>query len=268
LVNHQTLHPSLRTALGVPEDISDADFLTHWKQQANRVCKPCWELKYCPYGSLVEQSPLLPYTIEEAIEYYEYSKLCLETGKVLAFDPNDYESDPTGEITIMQMMGHDRDIAMTLETAIHINEFMQNALKIGINGNIEDISEHQREMFEQEILTFDPTEYPKSIPEEITELQCNLFGHICPVVFSAEQITETAELRRAGRYIPFKVKIRVVRRDNYTCQQCGKHLLDNELEFDHIIPVAKGGSSEEHNLQLTCFACNRSKSDLVEFRVR
>ncbi len=25
------------------------------------VCKPCWELKYCPYGSLVEQFPLFPY---------------------------------------------------------------------------------------------------------------------------------------------------------------------------------------------------------------
>src|SRR5688572_27117364 len=22
------------------------------------VCKPCWELKYCPYGPLVEQFPL------------------------------------------------------------------------------------------------------------------------------------------------------------------------------------------------------------------
>jgi hypothetical protein len=24
------------------------------------VCKPCWELKYCPYGILVETMPLLP----------------------------------------------------------------------------------------------------------------------------------------------------------------------------------------------------------------
>jgi hypothetical protein len=27
---------------------------------------------------------------------------------------------------------------------------------------------------------------------------------------------------------------------------CGQVLKDNEIEFDHIIPVAKGGSSEEH----------------------
>ena len=26
----------------------------------NSVCKPCWELKYCPYGVLVEYFPLYP----------------------------------------------------------------------------------------------------------------------------------------------------------------------------------------------------------------
>jgi len=46
--------------------------------------------------------------------------------------------------------------------------------------------------------------------------------------------------------------------------RAGKHLLDNEVEFDHIIPVSKGGSSEESNIRLTCFDCNRDKNDLVE----
>ncbi|RLG30570.1 hypothetical protein DRO03_03970 [Methanosarcinales archaeon] len=58
--------------------------------------------------------------------------------------------------------------------------------------------------------------------------------------------------------------MRVVRRDNYTCQICGRHLLDDEVEFDHIIPFSKGGSSEEHNIRLTCFKCNRKKSDQVK----
>ena len=91
----------------------------------------------------------------------------------------------------------------------------------------------------------------------------SIFGHICPVVYSAEAFTETAKLRRSGRYIPFKVKIRVVRRDNYTCQHCNKHLQDNEVEFDHVIPLAKGGSSDEHNIRLTCHGCNADKSDRV-----
>jgi 5-methylcytosine-specific restriction endonuclease McrA len=45
---------------------------------------------------------------------------------------------------------------------------------------------------------------------------------------------------------------------------CGQVLKDNEIEFDHIIPVAKGGSSEEHNVRVACFDCNRSKSDAYE----
>ena len=29
-----------------------------WKQRVKAVCKPCWELKYCPYGPIVEDFPL------------------------------------------------------------------------------------------------------------------------------------------------------------------------------------------------------------------
>lgn len=126
------------------------------------------------------------------------------------------------------------------------------------------LDDEKRQMFEEEIAEFNPNDYPEDIPEEIAEMQCTVFGHVCPVFFVSEEFTETAEPRRRGRYIPFKTKMRVVRRDNYTCQVCGKHLLDNEIEFDHIIPLSKGGSSEEHNIRLTCFECNRDKYDKVE----
>lgn len=29
-----------------------------WRRRVKAVCKPCWELKYCPYGNLVEDFPL------------------------------------------------------------------------------------------------------------------------------------------------------------------------------------------------------------------
>ena len=35
------------------------------------------------------------------------------------------------------------------------------------------------------------------------------------------------------------------------------------LEIDHIIPVSKGGLTEESNLQTLCWKCNRSKSDKI-----
>lgn len=56
--------------------------------------------------------------------------------------------------------------------------------------------------------------------------------------------------------LPNSVKLLVWERDRGQCVKCGR---DEELEFDHIIPVSKGGSNTEKNIQLLCAACNRSK---------
>lgn len=54
----------------------------------------------------------------------------------------------------------------------------------------------------------------------------------------------------------------IAKRDNYTCQICGKYMPDSVgLQIDHIIPVAKGGKSIPSNLQVLCSKCNGSKSD-------
>jgi hypothetical protein len=47
-----------------------------------RVCKPCWELKYCPYGPLVEQSPLLPAELKGTLDWLEYLKNAVHSGKI------------------------------------------------------------------------------------------------------------------------------------------------------------------------------------------
>ena len=59
-----------------------------------------------------------------------------------------------------------------------------------------------------------------------------------------------------------KLRTHIKERDNYTCCQCGNsvHAEPNLLlEVDHIIPVAKGGLTQEDNLQTLCWKCNRSK---------
>ena len=56
--------------------------------------------------------------------------------------------------------------------------------------------------------------------------------------------------------IPEGVRIFVWRRDLGKCIKCGS---SERLEFDHIIPVTKGGSNTERNVQLLCEPCNRSK---------
>lgn len=57
--------------------------------------------------------------------------------------------------------------------------------------------------------------------------------------------------------IPDDLKQYVWTRDGGECQGCGS---TGELQFDHIIPVSKGGSSNAENLQILCGPCNRSKS--------
>lgn len=58
--------------------------------------------------------------------------------------------------------------------------------------------------------------------------------------------------------IPEDVRIFVWKRDGGRCAHCGSQ---ETLEFDHIIPLAKGGSSTARNIQLLCETCNRRKSD-------
>ena len=136
-----------------------------WKKRCNgtyinAICKPCWELKYCPYGVLVEN-----------------------------FELRNEQDDP---------------------------------------------------------------------------YRCRIFGHICPVFLVAEPLTETKELRNITRQISMVTQRRVLRRDNYICQMCYQPIPDDKINFDHIIPWSKGGSSDESNIRLLCESCNKSRGNRYE----
>jgi hypothetical protein len=60
--------------------------------------------------------------------------------------------------------------------------------------------------------------------------------------------------------IPRSVRMFVWQRDEGKCVECGSQ--DN-LEYDHLIPVVKGGSSTERNLRLLCEACKRRKGAAI-----
>ena len=64
-------------------------------------------------------------------------------------------------------------------------------------------------------------------------------------------------LNHDSRYISSEVKQNVWNRDGGKCVCCNSNI---RLEFDHIIPVTKGGSNSENNVQLLCYDCNRAKS--------
>ncbi|MCK5313952.1 MAG: HNH endonuclease [Anaerolineales bacterium] len=52
-------------------------------------------------------------------------------------------------------------------------------------------------------------------------------------------------------------KREVLRRDNYTCQYCGRHV--PYLTIDHIIPRRLGGKHSWENLVAACPSCNHRK---------
>ncbi|MDD5415415.1 MAG: HNH endonuclease [Candidatus Daviesbacteria bacterium] len=198
------ISPFIKTLLGFNPKTSDEVVDKEWKKRTKNVCKPCWELKYCPYGVSVEEFPLPGSTRAEAIE-------------------------------------HNKFLRQQLEKKAYSGE--------------------RKKIFEKEVKEFKSDNYPIKHSKDDLQKACSVFGHLCPVFFVNEPFTETEKLRRVGRNIPRHVMLRVVRRDNNQCQLCGKVLKDNEIEFDHMIPVSKGGSSEENNIQVTCYDCNRDKSD-------
>lgn len=57
-----------------------------------------------------------------------------------------------------------------------------------------------------------------------------------------------------------KLRYKILRRDGFRCVVCGTV---ERLEIDHILPVTKGGLTEERNLRTLCFWCNRLKGDKI-----
>jgi hypothetical protein len=72
-----------------------------------------------------------------------------------------------------------------------------------------------------------------------------------------DQEEETPQRRRS---IPKSVQREVWRRDQGRCVSCGSR---ENLEYDHIIPVSKGGANTVRNIQLLCEHCNRSKHNKI-----
>lgn len=76
----------------------------------------------------------------------------------------------------------------------------------------------------------------------------------------ANQTMTNQDVKRRSRHIPRDVRQRVWQRYSGRCAECNAA---DYLEFDHIVPVAKGGSNSDANVQLLCRKCNLKKSDLI-----
>lgn len=180
-------------------------FDKEWKARTKHVCKPCWELHYCPYGKVVEEFP----------------------------------------------------VPMERSTVEHHIAFLKEQLAKGAYKG------EKKKEFQNRIKWLNPKDFPKRLPNEVRDATCGIFGHICPVFYLNEPISENADMRRITRNIPRDVALRVARRDNYNCQICGRNLRDNEIEYHHKIPFSKGGATSEENLEVVCSDCNKTSGASV-----
>jgi len=61
------------------------------------------------------------------------------------------------------------------------------------------------------------------------------------------------------RVVPKKVRLRVFKRDGYTCKYCNEKFPVGALHLDHIIPLVEGGYDCMENFGTACFKCNLKK---------
>ncbi len=97
----------------------------------------------------------------------------------------------------------------------------------------------------------------KMSPSQITEGQRQATAEALEIM--NPNGTRQVDLSRAA--IPSEVRREVWRRDGGKCIKCGSR---ENLEYDHIIPVSKGGSNTARNIELLCQQCNRSKRDSIQ----
>lgn len=56
-----------------------------------------------------------------------------------------------------------------------------------------------------------------------------------------------------------KIRMEILKRDNFKCVLCGAGAKDDLLEIDHILAWCKGGLSIPENMRTLCYACNKGK---------
>lgn len=81
---------------------------------------------------------------------------------------------------------------------------------------------------------------------------------------SGAQLLLRAQLRRQREPIPNGLRYRLLRERAATCARCGQSPNSHPgtvVEIDHVLPVSRGGTNAEDNLQILCQRCNAGKGN-------
>ncbi len=197
-------------------------------------------------------------TSEKSIEYFEN----LSSGMEFASEAIKYRNFSTRNILTEFRKYFDKDpnISRLLDLAIikSLNEFYQ---KIGLNR------------FDTSNLDLKPIEFtfryisPGGNKNQIVKVTFKQEIVDLFVDYLANDFDKKKSTSYQRSLMTTKLRTQIKERDNYTCQKCHNSIHQEPnllLEIDHIIPISKGGLTEEDNLQTLCWRCNRSKSNKIE----
>lgn len=138
----------------------------------------------------------------------------------------------------------------------------RSILRIAARPSLHEKLVRARILLGHEVRSGDPADI---VEKALDEMIARLERRTRPVSRVAGEAAATDPARpsldRLGRHIPAAVKAEVWRRDGGRCtyrsaagQRCPAV---TRLEFDHVVPVARGGASTAANLRLRCRAHNQ-----------
>ncbi|MFC1847531.1 HNH endonuclease [Chloroflexota bacterium] len=85
------------------------------------------------------------------------------------------------------------------------------------------------------------------------------FIHSASSDFPVPSVIRLASMIKRPYHVARKLtRLEVFRRDQYTCQYCGKKI--RQLTLDHVIPRYRGGQHTWENVVSACVQCNRHKA--------
>jgi 5-methylcytosine-specific restriction endonuclease McrA len=70
--------------------------------------------------------------------------------------------------------------------------------------------------------------------------------------------------KEKSRNVPLKIRLGVLKRDDYKCVLCGRSPATHAgvtLHLDHIVPYSNGGAAVKDNLRTLCAECNWGKGN-------
>ncbi|MBI4180820.1 MAG: HNH endonuclease [Chloroflexi bacterium] len=85
------------------------------------------------------------------------------------------------------------------------------------------------------------------------------FIHSANREFSVPSVIRLASMiRRPHRMVRKITRLEIFRRDQFTCQYCGRQI--RQLTLDHVLPRYRNGQHTWENVVSACVPCNRRKA--------